>query len=188
MKINLIKNFFLKETELNALGIKCGKNCMIHSTVNISNFKNLILADNVRIDAFCNLITTQKIFIKSYVHVGSYSLLYANKKSIELEKFSGLSAGTQIYTHTDDYLGNHFYGPFNKNKNSGKSSKIIISKYAIIGANSVILPGSSIPEGTIVGALSVVNHKLKSWGIYKGHPAQYVMPRKKVFKSKIILK
>jgi len=184
----LNKNFFLNSDDLKKIGIKCGKNCTIHSTANISNFKNLILGDNVRIDAFCNLITTKKIFIKSYVHVGSYSLLYANKRIIMLEKFSGLSAGTQIYTNTDDYLGNHFYGPFNKNKNSGKSSKIIIGKYAIVGSNSVILPGSQIPEGVIVGALSVVSHKLKSWGIYKGHPAQYIMPRKKNFIHKNKLK
>jgi galactoside O-acetyltransferase len=182
------RNFFLTTEDLKKKGIKCGKNCTIHSTVNVSNLKNLILADNIRIDAFCNLITTKKIFIKSYVHVGSYSLLYANKKIIILEKFSGLSAGTQIYTNTDDYLGNHFYGPFNKDKNSGKSSKIIIGKYAIVGSNSVILPGSQIPEGAIVGALSVVSHKLKSWGIYKGHPAKYIMPRKKIFIRKIILK
>jgi galactoside O-acetyltransferase len=175
------KNFFLNSDDLKKTGIKCGKNCMIHSTVNISNFKNIILGDNVRIDAFCNIISSKKIFIGSYVHVASYVILYANKKSIKLDKLCGISAGVQIYSHTDDYLGNSFFGPFNKKRNSGKSKNILVGKYSIIGSNSIILPGSIIPEGVSVGALSLVSHKLKPWGVYKGNPAVFILPRKKIF-------
>ena len=183
-----MKRQFYRESELKNFGIKFGKNCLIHVSVNITNPKNLILENDVRIDAFVNIISSKKIIIKSKVHIGPYVFLNSNGGEIILENFSGLSAGVQIYSHTDDYTGESFFGPFNLEKNSGKKSKIIIGKYSVIGSNSIILPGAKIPTGVSVGALTLVNTKLNAWSMYSGNPAKYILPRKKKLIKKIKLK
>ena len=183
-----MNNQFFSPDELKNLGVKFGKNCKVHKQINITNPKNLILADDVRIDAYCNFINTHRIEISSKVHIGPYSYLAANGGKIKLKKFSGISAGVQIYTSSDDYTGGSFFGPFNKNKTLSKSNDIILNKYVIIGSNSIILPPAKIPEGVSIGALSLVNKKLNSWSIYSGNPLKFLLPRKKNIKKSINIK
>ena len=81
----------------------------------------------------------------------------------------------------------HFFGPFNK-KEKPIGNKIIFGKFVVVGTNSVILPGAgSIPEGVSIGALSLVNSKLKKWSIYTGNPAKFILPRKKLIKRKSLM-
>jgi galactoside O-acetyltransferase len=49
----------------------------------------------------------------------------------------------------------------------------------IIGANSVILPDVTINEGSSVGAMSLVNKTLNSWGIFCGVPVKKLKNRSK---------
>lgn len=174
-------NFFYNSLQLKKIGIQCGENCFVHSSSNITNYNNLIMKNNIRIDAFTNIIAMEKILIESNVHIGAYAMLHANKNKIILKKYSGISAGVQIYTHSDDYLGSNYFGPMSKKfkkVDKGKSALISIGMHSIIGSNSIILPGASIPTGVSIGALSLINRKLKSWSVYSGNPAVYILPRK----------
>ena len=49
----------------------------------------------------------------------------------------------------------------------------------MIGANSVVLPGVVIPEGVVVGAMSLVlqDTVLKPWTIYAGSPVRALRAR-----------
>ena len=179
-----MSNQYLTDDELKKAGITFGSNCKIHRLTNILNPKNLTLGNDVRIDAYCNFINSKKIEISSKVHLGPYVYLVANGGSIKIKDYVGISAGVQIYTAADDYTGGSFFGPFKKKKNLLKKSNLILNKYFIIGSNSIILPGANIPEGISVGALSLVNTKLKSWSIYSGNPLKYLLPRKKHIKKK----
>lgn len=182
----MIKNFFHNEKELRALGIKCGKNCRVHSSVMISHPENLLLGNNVRIDSYCSIISSSKIKIGNFVHIGSHSMFYAGKREIHLKDFSAISAGVKIFTQTDDYSGKNFYGPFNKDSiKSGKLKKIVIKKYCILGTNAVVTPNASFGEGTVVGALSLANFPLKAWSIYYGQPLKFLIKRSKKFKRKL---
>ena len=88
---------------------------------------------------FCSLINSSKINIGNNVHVGSHSMFYAGKKEIHLQDFSAISAGVKIFTQTDDYSGENYFGPFNKDSTkSGKLQKITIKKYCILGTNVVV--------------------------------------------------
>ena len=53
----------------------------------------------------------------------------------------------------------------------------IYSGAKIIGTNTVLLPGTRIGEGTVVGAGSLVNRDLAPWGIYVGSPARRIRER-----------
>ena len=110
----MLPNYFSEEKDLRKFGIKCGSNCRMHSTVIVSHPENLKLGNNVRIDSFTTIVNPRKIHIGNFIHVGSHALLHAGAEEIHLKDFCGVSSGTKIFTQTDDYSGQDFYGPFNK--------------------------------------------------------------------------
>jgi len=56
--------------------------------------------------------------------------------------------------------------------------RVIIEKYVQIGAGSIVFPDLEIGMGSVVGAMSLVNKSLDSWGIYIGVPARRLKDRK----------
>ena len=185
MAANRNNNYFLEKKDLEDLGIRCGKNCKVHSTTIILNPKKLTLGNNVRIDAYTVIINVKNVKICNYIHIGSHVLIQANKANIYLRDYCGVSSGVKIFTSTDDYSGKHFYGPFNKkSKFSNKIQTINLKKFCIIGTNSVVLPGAIFSEGSVAGALSFINKKLDSWSIYYGMPLKKLSKRqKKIFQN-----
>ena len=57
--------------------------------------------------------------------------------------------------------------------------KVILKKYSIVGAGSIIMPGVILAKGTSIGAMSLVLKDTKSWSIYVGNPAKELKKRKK---------
>ena len=66
---------------------------------------------------------------------------------------------------------------------SFRSKPITIGKDAVVGTNSVLLPGANLQEGSILGALSLLNRTIPSWEIWIGNPAIKIGMREEV-KSK----
>ncbi|HRF02696.1 MAG TPA: hypothetical protein PLI18_19450, partial [Pirellulaceae bacterium] len=60
-----------------------------------------------------------------------------------------------------------------------KTEEILVGRHSIIGAGSVLLPGSRLPEGVAVGALSVVSKELESWSVYAGNPVRKLIDRRR---------
>lgn len=84
---------------------------------------------------------------------------------IELGKYS-IIAGfrSQILTHSIDF-----------EKGIQTSEPVNIGSYSFVGTASVILKGSSIPDNSIVGAMSLVNKKFDQHGcLYGGVPAVFI--------------
>ncbi len=63
-----------------------------------------------------------------------------------------------------------------KYKNELKK-EVIIKKYSIVGADSTIMPGVTLAEGTSIGAMSLVLSDTLSWSIYVGIPAKKIKKR-----------
>lgn len=164
---------FLSEKELSGLGIKSyGKNVLIGRHVVLYSPDKLILGDNVRIDDFT--IISGKVTMGSFIHVSQFCGIYGGDKGIVMEDFSGLSAKCSIYAVSDDYTGHSMTNPMvpEKYKPTSISKPVYIGKHAIIGCNSVVLPGVDIAEGAAVGSLSLVTHSLEPWSINTGIPAR----------------
>lgn len=64
-----------------------------------------------------------------------------------------------------------------------KKGKIIIGKGVMIGMDTIIMPGVTIGDGSIIGAGSMVTKDIPSWKIATGRPARVV----KSIKEKEIL-
>lgn len=54
---------------------------------------------------------------------------------------------------------------------------IIIGNDVWVGANTVILDGSVIPDGCVIGAASLVRGTLEAYGIYVGNPLKKIGTR-----------
>lgn len=164
---------FLTEQELTGLGIKSyGKNVLIGRHVVLYSPDKLVLGDNVRIDDFT--IISGKVTMGSFIHVSQFCGIYGGDEGIVMEDFSGLSAKCSVYAVSDDYTGHSMTNPMvpEKYKPTAISKSVHIGKHAIIGCNSVVLPGVDIPEGAAIGSLSLVTRSVEPWSINTGIPAK----------------
>jgi len=173
-----MKNCFYKKEELSRLGIKSyGENVFISKKASFYSPQKISIGDYVRIDDFC--ILSGEIKIGSFVHVAAYCVLYG-RNGIILEDYIGLSAKTIIYSASDDFSGEYLFGPtIPEEFTNVKGGRVLIKKYSMIGAGSIVFPGIVIEEGVAVGAMSLVNKNLDGWGIYAGIPAKFLKKRSK---------
>ena len=158
-----------------------GTNVKIAKNSTLIGLKNIFVGNNVRIDGFTSIIasTNGQCIIGNNVHIGSNCFISC-AENIILSDFAGLSHGVKIYTKSDDYSGKYLTNPtVPEEYTSKKTGSVILGKHAIIGSNSVVLPGVTIGEGTAVGALSLVTKSLGEWGVFFGSPAKHLKKRSK---------
>ena len=172
---------FYSLTELASLGLKTyGKNVLISRSALLYNAKNISIGNNVRIDAFSILSSGNEPFvIDNYIHIATGVCIWGGN-GFHIKSLSNISAGSKIYTQSDSYCGNYLIGPAVPQKYRNiYGSPLTIEKHTIIGAGTIVLPGSIIGEGVAIGANSLVMKECKPWGIYAGSPAKFIKERSK---------
>jgi galactoside O-acetyltransferase len=176
---------FLTNEELKKIGFKSiGKNVLISKKASIYLPELISIGNNVRIDDFVML--SGQIALENNIHIAPFSALIGGTDGpgILMKDYSGLSSHVTIYAVSDDYSGEFMTNPtIPSNYTNVKKGKVVIQKYAIIGATSVILPDVEIGEGTAVGAMSMVEKSLPEWKICRGIPARALKERSKNLKN-----
>lgn len=171
----------LTKSELNELGFKSiGNDVLISDKSTIYGAENIEIGNNVRIDDF-TVISAGKggVKIGNHVHI-AFQVSIVGSGRIELGDFSGVSTKVSIFSSSDDYTGRRMTNPTVPDKfRFVKCMPVMIGKHVVIGANSVILPGSVLKEGVSIGALSQVSSSLDEWSVYLGNPVKKVMKRSK---------
>lgn len=167
---------FLSTSEIALIGFKyVGKDPKISRFSQFYSPETISIGDNVRIDDFC--ILSGNISMGSHIHISAYSALFG-KSGIELNDFTGLSPRTTLFSESDDFSGDYLIGPqHNKKFTNVKHGKIILEKYTQTGANVIVLPGVTIGQGSVIGALSLVNCNIPEWSVFGGIPARFIKPR-----------
>ncbi|MDZ7819161.1 MAG: acyltransferase [Aliarcobacter sp.] len=170
---------YYSEEQLIILGFKyIGKNIKISDKASIYNHEQIEIADNSRIDDFC--VISGKIKIGRNVHITPTCLVAGGEKGIIFEDFTTLAYGVQVFTQSDDYSGKTMTNStVTKEYKNEFMKEVIIKRYSIVGAGSIIMPGVILEEGTSVGAMSLVLKSTEPWGIYVGNPAKKLKNRKK---------
>ncbi len=175
-----------------------GKNCIIEAGVHITNPKWIILGDNCWIDkntiliagAFTpkerkfaqkgiNSVSWGELIIGDGCHIAPFSIIQAHG-GVKIGKNVTVASGSKIYSLS------HHYRNLNNEKDIKRYSfstmaaaedqflivgNIIIGDNAAVGINSVILPGTEVPNGTWIGVLSTPTkaNKLIENTIYKNN-------------------
>ena len=173
-------NDFYSAEELKLIGFRKidGEHIYISKKASIYGADKISLGDYVRIDDFC--ILSGRIEIGNYIHIAAYSALYGGTEGIFIEDFANISSRVSIYSISDDYSGNSMTNPMvpDQYKNV-QSEPVYIRKHVIVGASSVILPGTELKECSAFGCFSMINHDSEAWSINTGIPFHKIKERNK---------
>jgi galactoside O-acetyltransferase len=156
-----------------------GKNVLIDVGVFLYGTKNISIKDYTWIDTNVRLeANLGRIEIGSRVHVAANVIIGAREPVI-IGDFAAIAAGAKIYANSEVPLpGLHMSGPMIPEEHkSFKSKSITLGKDSVVGANAVLLPGANLGEGSIVGALSLLNKSVPDWEIWTGAPAKKAADR-----------
>lgn len=167
--------------ELKALAFKrIGKNVLISKKASLYGIDKISIGDNTRIDDFVVVSAGEGgIDIGCNVHIAVFSSLIGAGK-ITLCDFANISSRVSIYSSNDDYSGNSMTNPtIPPCYTNVTHDAVYISKHAIVGCGSIILPGVELKEGVGIGALSLIRLDCEEWTIYAGNPAKKIRNRKK---------
>lgn len=154
-----------------------GKDVVIWPLAKILSPEIISIGDSVIIDDFVFLMGGKSTIIGSFVHIAPFTSIGGGGEFI-IEDFCGLSSGVRVFTGNEDYSGACLTNPaVPPPYRIPIRSEVQIKKHAIIGANSIILPGIKIGEGVAIGANSLVIKDCEPWTIYAGSPAKPIRSR-----------
>lgn len=157
-----------------------GDDVFLSDKASFYNCKNIRIASRVRIDDFCVLAAGDGgIDIGHFVHIGVGTSLIG-RGCIRMDDFSGLSSRVSIYSSSDDYSGASLTNPMVPDEyKQVRHADVHLGRHVIVGAGSVILPGAVLEDGVAVGALSLIDKRCTTFGVYFGNPARRISDRKR---------
>ena len=123
---------------------KIGKNCVIGKGAYIDH--GVLIGDNVKIQNYVSIF--HGVTVEDGVFIGPHVCFTNDKNPRAIDENGKLKSA-------DDW----------------EVAAIVVKKGASIGANSTILPGSTIGEFAMVGAGSVVTKDVPSFALVYGNPA-----------------
>ena len=168
---------YLSQNELEALGLKAlGKNVKISTRAAIYDADRIEIGDYSRIDDFC--VISGRVVLGRNVFIGAQSMLAGGVHGVFLDDFCGLSYGVRIFSQTDDYSGKHMSNPTVPLRYK-KETKIPVrlGRHCIVGTGATIFPGTTVAEGTAVGAMTLITKSTQPWSVYFGVPARRLRSR-----------
>jgi acetyltransferase-like isoleucine patch superfamily enzyme len=172
---------FYTGKELESLGFaSVGRNARISRDARFHGQARISIGDHSRIDDFCVLSAGRGgIAIGRHVHIAVMCSLIGQGR-IEMMDFSALSSRVSVYSSSDDYSGAAMTNPTVPDEfRSVDSRPVRIGRHVIVGAGSVILPGTDLLEGAALGALSLASGTLGEFAIYSGTPARRIGLRRR---------
>jgi acetyltransferase-like isoleucine patch superfamily enzyme len=134
------------------------------------------LGDHTAVDIGVYLSTEASI--GRYVHIAPYVCIIGGKQSkLIMKDFSGISAGSKILCGSDDFTKGMMNPQIPLDYKSTKITTIVFEKFSCVGVNTVVMPGITLAEGSVVGSNSVLTKNTEPWTIYVGNPARPVKIR-----------
>lgn len=144
-----------------------GKGLKIHGKVFVMN-RHVKIGSNVSLYPGVQFFGDGPIEIGDNVSIGNNTLIYAAKDA-------GIKIGNNVMIGALSYMIDTDHGIEKEQlmrKQACVSDKIVIEDDVWIAANSVVLRGSIIHEGAVIGAKSLVRGEIDPYGIAVGVPAK----------------
>lgn len=169
---------FLSERQLAEVGfLSYGENVLISDKCSIYGANNITIGSHVRIDDFC--ILSGKLAIGNFVHIGCHTSLIG-KGGISVGDFVGISGHCAVYSSSDDFSGNFLQNPMVDEKYTNvRHEWVVMMKHSVVGAGSIILPGSYLGVGAAIGAQSLVKGRVEEFTINGGNPLKFIKHRER---------
>lgn len=158
---------------------KVGNDVFISPLASITRPWLITFHDHVAIDQFVT-ITTQAEF-GDYVHIApNCSIVGGQHSKVIFEDHSGMAAGARVIAGGADFSAGGLTNPqVPVEYRTEKFTTVVFEKFAILGTNSIVMPGVTLAEGCVIGANSLVTKSTEPWTIYAGNPAKPLKQREK---------
>jgi len=105
----------------------------------------------------------ENLEIGKYVDIGAFTYINA-RYGVKIEDYVQIGSHCSIYSHSTI---------------DNKKGKVVLKKNCCIGSHSVIMPGVTIGENTIIGAFSFVNKDIPPNVVAVGVPAKVIKREEK---------
>ena len=134
-----------------------------------------ILGDHIAIDkgVYCTVNAT----IGNYTHISPYVTIIGGKTGEFISKgFNNIMAGARIICGSDRFDDSGLFGAMIPKEYKGRQiiEPVVMEMFSNIGTNAIVLPGSTLREGVLLTAGSLLMGDTEAWGVYKGNPAVLV--------------
>lgn len=166
-----ISRFFERQYIISKLGFindKAKRSCLVDENVKILN-PNVILGENVHL--FSNVIIwgDGKVIIGDGSKIGFNTIIYASKNA-------GVCIGSNTAIAANCYIidANHTLSADRMHNPNDSVEKIVIGDNVWIGANCVCAKGSSLGNGSVLGANSFLNSSVADKKLAVGSPAKVI--------------
>tara|TARA_R110000868_G_scaffold152711_2_gene377913 strand:+ start:233 stop:757 length:525 start_codon:yes stop_codon:yes gene_type:complete len=152
-----------------------GIDVIIDNDVVIKNKDFVSIGNHCAIDK--GFYCTTKFNIGDYVHISPYVTCIGGKNSFfEAKGFNNIMAGARIICASDRFDNSGLFGAMIPKEYKGKQivEPVVMERFSNIGTNAIVLPGSTLREGVLLTAGSLLLGDTEPWGVYKGNPARLV--------------
>jgi acetyltransferase-like isoleucine patch superfamily enzyme len=130
---------------------------------------------HTRISSTAKLIGKEKIDLGDHVWIGHYALVDGTG-GVTIGEGVQISSHSIVYSHSSQdairLLGRHYIEVPAKQRPGYKLKPVTIGAYTFLGTSSVILPGTQIGSGCIIGAGAVVSGVIPDYAIVQGNPGE----------------
>lgn len=157
-----------------------GNDVYINEITSISRPNLVKIGNHVAIDF--GFVCTTKLEVGDYVHISPHvSVIGGKTTSLIIEDFCFISTGARMICGSEQFYGDGLVGPLipDRYKDVQILEPIILKRFSGVCANSVVMPGVVMAEGSILGANSFLKESTEPWTIYAGSPAKPIKKRNK---------
>jgi len=159
--------------------VKIGEDVFISKNTEITRPELCAIGNHVAIDS--GFYCTTKLTIGDYVHISPHVAVIGGKyTSLTIEDFCFVSVGAKLVCGSETFNGDGLIGPLipDKYKDTLILEPIVMKRFSGVCAGSVVLPGVTMAEGSVLGASSMLKCNTEPWTIYVGSPARPLKKRK----------
>ena len=143
----------------------------IHDDVEFK--QNYSIGKHVAIDK--GVYCSTNIEIGDYVHISPYVTIIGGRYGHFTAKgFNNIMAGARIVCSSDRFDDSGLFGamiPDWVGKGKQIIEPVVMEEFSNIGTNAIVMPGSTLRQGVLLTAGSLLIGDTVPWGVYKGNPA-----------------
>jgi len=154
---------------------------IISANSRIRHPEAFVIGDDSIVDDYCYFST--RVRIGRGTHIASGCCIAGGvAMQFEIGHFCSLSSGVKVWCTSNDFVNDVVaLTPAGVDEVAAHPIRgdVTFGNYTAAGANSVVMPRNSVPEGTVIGALSFVpaGFHFQSWSVYAGVPLRLIGPR-----------
>ena len=158
--------------------MKMGIDIRISERAEIVRPEIIEMGNHVAIDMGVYMTVNAKL--GDYIHIAPHACIIGGATAtLIMEDFTNISAGCKVVCASDSFKRGMLNPLIPVKYRDVINKPVIFKRFSGIGVNSVVMPGVTLAEGSVLGANSLLTKDTEPWTIYVGSPANPVGIRDK---------